>query len=122
MSIISKFSITANLAMENLALRQQLAIMKRTCKRPQLQPKDRLFWVLISRLWSRWLEVLIIVKPETVVRWHRQGFRLFWKRKSRYGGRSPIRKEMLDDACAGNALCVAIEITGGNTCRTKLAI
>jgi hypothetical protein len=87
LSIISKFSITANLAMENLALRQQLAIMKRTCKRPQLQPKDRLFWALLSRLWCRWREVLVIVKPETVVRWHRQGFKLFWKYKKTKGSR-----------------------------------
>ncbi len=82
--------------MENLALRQQLAILKRTSKRPPIQPKDRLFWILLSRLWCRWREVLIIVKPDTVVRWHRQGFRLFWKRKSRHGGRSPIRKEIRD--------------------------
>jgi putative transposase len=99
LSIISKFSIIANLAMENLALRQQLAIMKRTCHRhrPQLQPKDRLFWVLLSRLWCRWREVLIIVKPDTVVRWHRKGFKLFWKYKSRHKGRfgrSQINKEI----------------------------
>ncbi len=97
LSIISKFSITANLAMENLALRQQLAILQRTSKRPQLQPKDRLFWILLSRLWCRWREVLIIVKPESVVRWHRQGFKLFWKYKSRHKGRvgrSRINKEI----------------------------
>jgi hypothetical protein len=97
LSIISKVSITANLAMENLALRQQLAILKRTCKRPQLQPKNRLFWVLLSRLWCRWREVLIIVKPETVVRWHKQGFKLFWNYKSRHKGRvgkSRLNKEI----------------------------
>jgi len=97
LSIFPKFSITANLAMENLALRQQLAIMKRACKRPQFQPKDRLFWVLLSRLWCRWRHVLIIVKPETVVGWHRQGFKLFWKYKSRHkggGDRSRINKEI----------------------------
>ena len=60
--------------MENLALRQQLAIMKRTTKRPQLHCKDRLFWVFLCRFWRHWREVLIIVKPDTVVRWHKQGF------------------------------------------------
>ncbi len=82
--------------MENLALRQQLAIMKRTTKRPQLHCKDRLFWVFLCRFWRHWREVLIIVKPDTVVRWHKQGFKLFWKRKSRHGGRSPIKKEIRD--------------------------
>ena len=82
--------------MENLVLRQQLAILKRNSKRPQLRSKDRLFWILLSRWWGRWRELLIIVKPDTVVSWHRQGFRLFWKRKSRHGGRSAIKKEIRD--------------------------
>lgn len=96
LTIIFGVRNTGSLIMENLALRQQLVVMKRTSKRPQLQPKDRLFWVLLSRLWCRWREVLIIVKPDTVVRWHRQGLRLFWRRKSRHGGRSPIKKEIRD--------------------------
>jgi putative transposase len=97
LSTLPKFSITANLTMENLALRQQLAVMKRTCKRPQLQTKDRFFWILFSRLWCRWREVLVIVKPETVVRWHRQGLKIFWKNKYRHRGRvgrSRINKEL----------------------------
>ncbi len=97
LTIIFRVRNTGSPIMENLALRQQLAILKRTCKRPQLQPKDRLFWVLLSRLWCRWREVLIIVKPETVVRCHRQGFKLFWKYKSRHKcrvGRSRINKEI----------------------------
>ena len=55
------------LAAENLALRQQLAILNRKIHRPQLHRRDRFFWVILSRLWKNWREVLIIVKPETVI-------------------------------------------------------
>jgi hypothetical protein len=77
------------LALENLALRQQLAILKRTQKRPVISTKDRLFWVWLSRIWSEWRASLLIVKPDTVIGWHRKGFRLFWTRLSRrkIGGR-----------------------------------
>ncbi len=71
------------LILENLALRQQLAVYKRIGKRPRLRPSDRAFWVWLSRLWGRWRTTLILVRPETVIRWHRQGFRLYWHRKSR---------------------------------------
>ena len=47
--------------------------------RPRIRPSDRVFWVALRRVWSRWAEVLAIVKPETVVRWHRAGYRLFWR-------------------------------------------
>ena len=70
----------------NLALRQQLAIWKRHKKRPQIRTKDRLFWIMLCRFWSNWQEPLIVVKPETVIRWHRKGFKLFWKFKSRLKG------------------------------------
>jgi putative transposase len=66
------------LALENLALRQQLAVIKRQCPRPLLRRADRLFWVWLSAGWKNWRSALVIVKPETVVAWHRQGFRLFW--------------------------------------------
>ena len=69
--------------MEILALRQQLAVLNRTVHRPKLRRRDRFFWVVLSTLWSKWREVLVIVKPETVINWHRQGFRLYWKWKSR---------------------------------------
>jgi transposase InsO family protein len=83
------------LALENLALRQQLAVLKRTTKRPKLNKVDRAFWVALSRLWPDWQNALILVKPETVVRWHRQGFRLYWRWKSRNrGGRPPIDPEI----------------------------
>jgi len=70
------------LAAEILALRQQLVVLNRTVKRPQLRSRDRLFWVMLAKVWKDWREVLIIVKPDTVVKWHRQGFRLYWKWKS----------------------------------------
>jgi len=78
-----------NVALENLALRQQLAILKRTQKRPAISTKDRLFWSWLSRSWSGWRAPLLIVKPETVIGWHRKGFRLFWTKLSRrnIGGR-----------------------------------
>lgn len=66
------------IALENLALRQQLAVMKRGCPRPRLRTTDRIFWVWLSTLWSHWRQALMIVRPETVVSWHRKGFRLFW--------------------------------------------
>ena len=74
------------LVLENLALRHQLAVLQRTAPRPRLRPSDRVFWVLLARLWSGWAEAVAIVQPETVIRWHRAGFRLFWTRKSHRNG------------------------------------
>src|ERR1700747_257018 len=76
------------LLLENLALRQQLAVLKRRHPRPRLDLLDKLFWVAIRRFWSAWQQSLIAVTPETVVRWHRGGFRLYWKLISRV--RRPI--------------------------------
>ena len=67
----------ADNAVEILALRQQLAVLKRKQPRPRLRPLDRLFWIGLRRLWPRWTDLLVIAKPQTVVRWHRAGFRLF---------------------------------------------
>ena len=74
-----------SLAAENLALRQQLATYHHFRPRPKLRQRDRLFWVVLSRLWSGWQAALLIVQPATVVHWHRQGFKLFWRWKSRGG-------------------------------------
>jgi putative transposase len=60
-----------NLHLENLALRQQLAIMKQKNKRPKIRLRDRIFWVVLYRFWKDWKSVLIVVKPETVINWHR---------------------------------------------------
>ena len=64
----------AALAAENLALRHQIVILQRSVKRPRLHRRDRIFWVWLSRLWRGWRSSLIVVQPETVIRWHRQGF------------------------------------------------
>ena len=83
------------LAVENLALRQQLAVLKRSVKRPRLHRRDRLFWAWLSRVWSDWRSTIIIVKPETVIRWRRKGFRLYWRWKSRpKGGRPRVDAEI----------------------------
>ena len=71
------------LAAENLALRQQLAALQRKTTRPRLSAGDRVFWVLIARWFRDWQSWLVVVQPATVVRWHRQGYRLFWRWKSR---------------------------------------
>ncbi len=76
-------------ALEILALRQQVAVLKRKRPRPRLNPWDRMFWAALRQIWSRWSEVLVVVKPETVVGWHRTGFRLFWKWRSRARGGRP---------------------------------
>jgi len=70
--------------------------MKRNARRPSLRPTDRLLWVLLSRLLPNWREMLVIVKPETVIGWHRKGFRLYWTWKSRRrrGGRPPIPRDV----------------------------
>lgn len=88
----SNFKERRDLALENLALRQQLAVLKRERKRPAIKNRDRLFWVWLSRIWRGWRESLIIVKPETVIGWHRQVFRLFWTKLSRrkIGGRPAV--------------------------------
>jgi transposase InsO family protein len=83
------------LALENLALRHQLAVLRRKSKRPKLNNTDRAFWVALSRLWPVWQSALVLVKPETVIRWHRKGFKLYWSYKSRNpGGRRPIDAEI----------------------------
>ena len=82
-ALISAFKARRELALENVALRQQLAVLRRSVKRPRLSNVDRGFWVLLRRIWTDWEGVLVIVKPETVVRWHRCGFRRYWAWKSR---------------------------------------
>ncbi len=86
----------AELAAENLALRQQLAALELKAKRPRLRKRDRIFWVWLSRLWSNWRSTLLIVQPETVIRWHKQGFKLYWrwKSRSRKAGRPRIDAEI----------------------------
>ena len=82
--------------MENIALRHQLSVLRRTApKRPRLNSADRLFWIWVSSLYSDWRSWLVIVQPETVVGWHRKLFRVFWRWKVRSGksGRPTVAKE-----------------------------
>lgn len=81
------FAQRAALLAENTLLRHQIAVLQRSVRRPKLRAADRLLWVLAVRLWSRWRDALVIVRPDTVVRWHRAGFRLFWRWKC--GGGRP---------------------------------
>src|SRR5713101_2630101 len=83
------------LALENLALRQQLAVWKARQPRPRLTAMDRIFWVVLAKLWKSWRNSLQVVRPETVVGWHRQGFRRYWAWKSRRRrGRPGIEMEL----------------------------
>jgi transposase InsO family protein len=98
-AISSLFKNPTTLRLENLALRQQLGVLRRsTPKRLRLTATDRLFWAWLSRVWVDWRSTLMIVKPETVVGWHRKGFRLFWRWKIRHGkpGRPTVSREVRD--------------------------
>jgi transposase InsO family protein len=94
-ALFKMFSRKADLVAENVSLRQQLAIYKRKHKRIPIKNSDRVFWVFVSKVWSKWKTALIIVKPETVVRWHRNLFKIYWRWKSRKkSGRPKINKEL----------------------------
>jgi putative transposase len=86
----------AELSLELLALRHQLVVLRRTVQRPQIQNRDRRFWIVVSRIWKDWQQALIIVKPETVIKWHRQGFKIYWRWRSRTkpGGRPKVGAEI----------------------------
>ena len=93
------------LVLENLALRQQLATLTQRRRRPWLSPADRRFWVALRKGWSDWAGALVIVKPATVVTWHRRAFRAYWRRRSRPPGRprtdaplrAPIRRMVTEN-------------------------
>jgi putative transposase len=86
------------LQIEILALRHQLAVYQRSGRRPRLRPADRLLWAWLSRNWSRWRQVLVIVQPRTVISWQRKRFRDYWTRLSRAGqpGHPALAKEIRD--------------------------
>ncbi len=104
------------LVAENLLLRQQLSILNRSVKRPRFTAADRGLVVLLARTLQRWKAALLIVKPETVLRWHREGFRLFWKCKSRATSRqSQLPTETITrikEMAASNRLWGAERIRG----------
>src|ERR1019366_8925173 len=97
-AVLRGFRTRRSLMLENLALRQQLAVFKRQQPRPRLGAMDRLFWVVARRFWSQWKKVLVIVLPDTVVRWHRSGFKLYWamlcKVRKPVGGGRRISKQI----------------------------
>jgi transposase InsO family protein len=93
-SALAFFRSRESQAIVELALRQQLAVYVHRHPRPRLSPLDRAFWVALSRLWPPWRSVLVLVQPETVVRWHRKAFRGYWRWISKPGpGRPPIPEE-----------------------------
>ena len=92
------FRSRASLQIENLALRHQLGIYRRTCRRPRIRPRDRILWGWLSRVWPGWREAIVIVRPETVIAWRRKKFREYWTKLSRSGkpGRPAVPKEIRD--------------------------
>ena len=95
--LIAAFPSHQELVLENLALRQQLFALHTKRPRRRLGILDKLFWVVLRRVWSGWRRSLILVTPDTVVRWHRAGFRLYWNWISRAGhavGRKPVGREV----------------------------
>src|SRR6266851_1131163 len=71
------------LAMEILALRHQITVLKRRTPRPKLRPWDRCLWMILKRVWPNWRTPLMVFRPETVIGWQGAGFRMFWRWKSR---------------------------------------
>ena len=95
----SLFKTSVELRLENLALRHQLGVLRRSApKRLKLMPADRILWVWLRRVWVDWKSALLIVKPETVIAWHRKGFRLYWTWRVRRGkpGRPALPQEIRD--------------------------
>src|SRR5467141_1474168 len=104
-------------ALENLALRHQLAVYKKMVNRPKLLSSDRLFWVALSRVWAGWRQALVIVSPNTVLRWQRRRFREYWARLSArpIAGRPPVNveiKALVTRMAAANPMWGALRIHG----------
>jgi hypothetical protein len=81
--VVAGLKTRRNLLLENLALRHQLLVLRRSSNRPRLTPIDRALWAWLSQAWDGWKTCLCLVQPSTIIRWHRAGFRLFWRWKSR---------------------------------------
>ncbi len=99
LTLSSVFRSRTALQVEILALRHQIGVLRRSAKkRPKLTVVDRVFWAWLSGVWADWRSALVIVKPETVIAWHRKGFRLFWTWKVRHGraGRPTVSREVRD--------------------------
>jgi len=107
----------ASLQLEIVALRHQLNVLRRSQRgRVQLNRADRVFWVWLSMIWSGWRSALVIVKPETVVGWHRKDFRLYWKWKTKRGpGRPEVFAEvraLIRKVCLANPIWGVSRIHG----------
>src|SRR5215471_497868 len=94
--IILVFNGQKQVALENIALRQQFAVFTREKKRPRLRDRDRLFWIALKKLWKDWRAALVFVQPETVIGWQRKRFKRYWWRlsQSRGPGRPPVYLEI----------------------------
>ena len=92
--VVSALGRKRELILENAALRHQLLVLNRQSKAPRIENRDRLFWITLLRLWPDWGGALSLVQPVTVVRWHRKGFRAYWRWKSgpTVAGRGLIEK------------------------------
>src|SRR6202790_5303573 len=120
--VACRFRSRAVLELEVLALRHQLNVLRRQRPgRPRLFVIDRVLWVLLYRVWPRCLDAMVLVKPATVVQWHRQGFRLFWRWRSRSGRPSVDRetRDVVRQMSSANPLWGAPRIHGE---RLKLGI
>src|ERR1700746_1675139 len=94
--LFAAFQSHSPLLLQNLALRHQLAVLKRQARKPKLRPADRLLWVGLRRIWPHWQQVPLLFQPHSVIAWHRLGFRLFWRWKSRArAGRPPVDGELI---------------------------
>ncbi len=109
-AVIAGLKSRRQLALENVALRHQLEVLQRTAKRPRLRPSDRALWAILSRVLPDWRRHISIVQPNTVVRWHRAGWRLYWRWRSNPGRGRPkvpfevrtlIRRMSLDNQLWG---------------------
>lgn len=95
--IFTTLTSREDLILENLGLRQQLLTLQARRPRRRLSAPHKLFWVMLSTVWSGWKRALIVVSPKTVVAWHRAGFGLYWKwlsRAGQMGGRKRVSKEV----------------------------
>jgi len=84
---------SAAVTLENVALRHQLMVLQRSVRQPRLRRRNRVLWVCLARLWGRWRSSLVIVQPATVLAWHRRGFQLYWRWRSRS---APIGRPRID--------------------------
>lgn len=105
------------LVLENIALRHQLRALKRTVRRPRLQTGDRTFWIVLAKTWCHWRTALVLVQPDTVLRWHREWLRRRWTRRSRRppGGRPTVNQEiraLVAEMASANPLWGAPRIHG----------